>query len=84
MILLDVASNNSDVVIVSEALDSLFDVFKEDYTDPVAKDIALVDKLKALQSSFKVKVTHFACKSHEMKKFKYSSTEKYKYCRDIT
>ncbi|GFO27035.1 heat repeat-containing protein 3-like [Plakobranchus ocellatus] len=54
--LLEVATKNPDVVIVSEALDSLFDVFKEDHTDPIAKHIGLVDKLRSLQPSFKAMI----------------------------
>ncbi|CAL1544097.1 unnamed protein product [Lymnaea stagnalis] len=56
-ILLEVACNNEDVVVVAEALDSLFDVFKEDATDFIAKEIGLVDKLRALQPSFKTRVS---------------------------
>ncbi|KAH9508055.1 hypothetical protein Btru_052724 [Bulinus truncatus] len=55
-ILLDVACHNDDVVVVSEALDSLFDVFKEDNTDDVAKEICLVQQLVTLQSPFKHKL----------------------------
>ncbi|KAK3754074.1 hypothetical protein RRG08_024151 [Elysia crispata] len=56
IILLEVVSTNLDLVIVAEALDSLFDVFKEDHTDSVAKDIGLVEKLKSLQPLFKAKI----------------------------
>lgn len=57
IILLEVACHNEDVVVVAEALDSLFDVFKEDSTDFIAKEIGLVDKLRALQPSFKTRVS---------------------------
>lgn len=50
------ACHNEDVIVVSESLDSLFDVFKEDDTDGVAKEISLVDQLVALQASFKLRV----------------------------
>ncbi|XP_005110564.1 HEAT repeat-containing protein 3 [Aplysia californica] len=56
-ILCEVACNNEDVVVMAEALDSLFDVFKEDHTDAVVREIGLVDKLRSLQSSFKSKVS---------------------------
>ncbi|XP_059158780.1 HEAT repeat-containing protein 3-like [Physella acuta] len=56
-VLLEVASNNADIVVVSEALDSLFDVFKEDNTNQIAKDIGLVDKLRSMQPSFRTKVS---------------------------
>ncbi|GFO41104.1 heat repeat-containing protein [Plakobranchus ocellatus] len=59
--LLDVATKNPDVVIVSEALNSLFDVFKEDHTDPIAKHIGSVDKLRSLQPSFKAMVRRQIC-----------------------
>ncbi|XP_013083805.2 HEAT repeat-containing protein 3-like [Biomphalaria glabrata] len=55
-ILLEVACHNEDVIVVSESLDSLFDVFKEDDTDGVAKEISLVDQLVALQASFKLRI----------------------------
>merc|ERR1711971_45204 len=56
MILIEVACNNSDVVVISEALDSIFDVFKEDNTDPVVREIGLVNKLKSLQPTFRSKI----------------------------
>ena len=50
------ACNNGNLVVISEALDSIFDMFKEDHTDVVVREIGLVEKLKSVQSSFKTKV----------------------------
>lgn len=55
-ILADVAFYADDLVVTAEALDSLFDVFKEDNTDQIVKEIGLVEKLVALQPSFRSKV----------------------------
>ncbi|CAG5120749.1 unnamed protein product [Candidula unifasciata] len=57
-VLADVAFYADDLVVTAEALDSLFDVFKEDHTDEVVREIGLVEKLVALQPSFRTKVSH--------------------------
>ncbi|BFZ13382.1 hypothetical protein BsWGS_16421 [Bradybaena similaris] len=57
-VLADVAFYADDLVVTAEALDSLFDVFKEDNTDQIVKEIGLVEKLVALQPSFRSKVSH--------------------------
>lgn len=54
--LLEVASKDSDIVVVTEALDATFDVFGEDITDAVATEIDLVTKLRHLLPAFKNKV----------------------------
>ena len=56
VILIEVACKNENVVVVSEALDCIFDVFKEDHTDGLVQEIGLVDKLKSLEPTFKNKV----------------------------
>lgn len=55
--LIEVACNNGNLVVISEALDSIFDMFKEDHTDVVVREIGLVEKLKSVQSSFKTKIS---------------------------
>lgn len=54
--LLEVASKDSDIVVVTEALDATFDVFGEDTTDAVATEIDLVTKLRQLLPAFNCKV----------------------------
>ena len=55
-VLLDIACLETDLWIASEAIDALFDVFKEDHTDPVIGEIQLVERLKTLVSGFKPRV----------------------------
>jgi len=57
VILIEVACKNENVVVVSEALDCIFDVFKEDHTDGLVQEIGLVDKLKSLEPTFKNKIS---------------------------
>lgn len=54
--LLEVSSKDSDIVVVTEALDATFDVFGEDTTDAVAAEIDLVTKLRQVLPAFKSKV----------------------------
>ncbi|XP_067652836.1 HEAT repeat-containing protein 3-like [Haliotis asinina] len=44
--LLEVIGRDSELWVVAEALDSVFDVFAEDHIDPIVQEIALVEKLK--------------------------------------
>lgn len=55
-ILLDTACLTQDLWVTAEAMDALFDVFKEDHTDPVVNDIQLVERLKSLAPTFKHRV----------------------------
>ncbi|KAH9383380.1 hypothetical protein HPB48_024599 [Haemaphysalis longicornis] len=59
--LLEVASKDSDIVVVTEALDATFDVFGEDTTDAVATEIDLVTKLRQLLPAFNCKRHSFRC-----------------------
>lgn len=54
--LLEVSLKDSDTVVVTEALDAIFDVFGEDTTDAVAAEIELVAKLRQVLPAFKSKV----------------------------
>ncbi|KAL4234956.1 ribosomal large subunit biogenesis [Mactra antiquata] len=56
VLFLQVVCQDTDLWIIAEALDSIFDVFAEDHTDPVLKEIELVDKLKTVSSALKAKV----------------------------
>lgn len=51
------ATHGTDLVVVAEALDALFDVFADDATDPVAQNLQLTEKLKAIMPQLKAKVT---------------------------
>ncbi|XP_057379053.1 HEAT repeat-containing protein 3-like [Daphnia carinata] len=55
-ILLDTACLSQDLWVTAEAMDALFDVFKEDHTDPVVSDIQLVERLKSMAPTFKHRV----------------------------
>lgn len=55
-VLLDTACLESDVWVAAEAIDALFDVFKEDHTDSVTGEIQLVERLKTLAVGFKHRV----------------------------
>lgn len=55
-ILLDTACLSPDLWITAEAMDALFDVFKEDHTDPIVGDIQLVERLRTLAPTFKHRV----------------------------
>ena len=54
--LLELVGHDSDLWIVAEALDAMFDVFGEDHLDPVVMEIGLVDKLKKILPVLKSKV----------------------------
>ncbi|KAJ1524347.1 hypothetical protein ONE63_010849 [Megalurothrips usitatus] len=54
--LLDAVSRDSELWVIAEALDCIFDVFGEDETDKAAFDIDLVTKLRSLAPSLKNKV----------------------------
>ncbi|KAL3185063.1 hypothetical protein MRX96_030947 [Rhipicephalus microplus] len=54
--LLEVSFKDPDTVVVTEALDAIFDVFGEDSTDTVAREIELVAKLRQVLPAFKSKV----------------------------
>lgn len=55
--LLQVATQDADLVVNGEALDALFDVFADgDEAETAAKNIQLLPALKALQPVFKAKV----------------------------
>lgn len=55
-VLLDIACHESELWLVAEALDALFDAFKEDHTDEVAVEVRLVDRLKGMATQFKHRV----------------------------
>lgn len=55
-VLLDTACQATDLLIAAEALDAIFDVFKEDHVDFIALEILLVERLKQLAPSFKQRV----------------------------
>ena len=55
-VLLDTACQATDLLIAAEALDAIFDVFKEDHVDFIAVEILLVERLKQLAPSFKQRV----------------------------
>lgn len=58
--LLQVATQDADLVVNGEALDALFDVFADgDEAETAAKNIQLLPALKALQPVFKSKVLQF-------------------------
>ena len=48
---------DTDLWVVAESLDSIFDVFGEDHIDPVVEEIELVQKLKMIIPNLKSKVT---------------------------
>uniref|UniRef100_G3MNT1 SYO1-like TPR repeats domain-containing protein n=1 Tax=Amblyomma maculatum TaxID=34609 RepID=G3MNT1_AMBMU len=54
--LLEVCVKDTDIRVVTEALDATFDVFAEDTTDAVAAEIGLVTKLRQMLPAFKSKV----------------------------
>ncbi|XP_077503007.1 HEAT repeat-containing protein 3 [Amblyomma americanum] len=54
--LLEISLKDPDIVVVTEALDALFDVFGEDTTDTIAAEIELVTKLRQMLPAFKSKV----------------------------
>ena len=54
--LLDAASKDADIRVVSEALDKIFDMFSEDYTDELCTRINLVSQLKKIVPTLKIKI----------------------------
>ncbi|KAK7114740.1 HEAT repeat-containing protein 3-like [Littorina saxatilis] len=54
--LMAAATHGTDLVVVAEALDALFDVFADDATDPVAQNLQLTEKLKAIMPQLKAKL----------------------------
>jgi len=55
--LIEVICNNGNLAVISESLDSIFDMFKEDNTDIVAREMGLLEKLKSVELSFKSKIS---------------------------
>lgn len=56
LFLVEAASRDSDLRVVAEALDKLFDMFAEDETDGFCAQIGLVAKLKQMLPGLKIKV----------------------------
>lgn len=54
--LLEAAAKDTDLRVVAEALDKIFDMFAEDDTDQLSVSVSLVVKLKQLVPGFKAKV----------------------------
>ena len=51
-------SKDTDLWVVAEALDAIFDVFGEDHIDPIVREIGLVEKLKTVAPVLKSKVNY--------------------------
>jgi len=54
--LVDGGCKDSDLRVVTESLDKLFDAFSEDYTDHIFFNLNLLPKFKAIENSFKIKL----------------------------
>ena len=54
--LLDAASKDEDIRVVAEALDKIFDMFAEDYTDELCVRVNLVSQLKKILPTLKIKI----------------------------
>ena len=54
--LIEAASRDTELRVVSEALDKIFDMFAEDYTDPFCQHVDLCRHLKQLQPGLKIKM----------------------------
>jgi len=54
--LVDGGCKDSDLRVVTESLDKLFDAFTEDYTDNVFFSLNMLSKLKAIENSYKIKL----------------------------
>merc|ERR1719510_1507374 len=54
--LLDAAAKDADIRVVAEALDKIFDMFAEDYTDALCVEISLLNQLKKILPILKVKM----------------------------
>ena len=63
--LIEAASQDVELRVVAEALDKLFDMFAEDYTDKLCASIQLVCRLKQLQTGFKVKINMHAKQKYD-------------------
>lgn len=55
-LLVETVCQEPDLWITAEAMDALFDVFKEDHTDGVAVEVQLVERLRTLAPGFKHRV----------------------------
>lgn len=55
--LLTIVCGDKDLWVVSEALDSLFDVFGEDHLDSIDHDISLTDRLSKFVPEMKSRVS---------------------------
>lgn len=56
LFLLELCGKDTEMGVVSEALDAIIDVFAEDHTDGVAREIHLVERLQRILPSFKNKI----------------------------
>ena len=54
--LLDAAAKDADIRVVAEALDKIFDMFAEDYTEDLGTRVNLVSQLKKILPSLKIKI----------------------------
>jgi len=54
--LTEAATRDVELRVVAEALDKIFDMFAEDDTDKLCKQVGLIGKLKKLQPGFKTKM----------------------------
>ena len=54
--LLEAACSDVEIRVASEALDKIFDMFSEDYTDKLGGAVNLVSRLKHMQPGFKIKL----------------------------
>ena len=54
--LLDAAAKDADIRVVAEALDKIFDMFAEDYTDNLCIRVNLVSQLKKILPTLKIKI----------------------------
>ena len=69
---------DTDLWVVAEALDAIFDVFGEDHLNPVIKEIELIEKLKSVAPALKSKVNfHIAPRKYKeiQKNFSGSNTD---------
>ena len=56
LLLVDTACREPNLWVVAEAMDAIFDVFKEDHTDAVGNDVQLVERLRTMAPGFKSRV----------------------------
>lgn len=56
MFLLEICCKESDLWVIAESLDAMFDVFGEDHLDPIVKEIQMVERLKSLLPSLKSQI----------------------------